>query len=75
LFAAFNKKMSRQWVESTNIVAFCASPNSQNRKEWRRKWMNKRLRIHSSTGNILEVQVGWQAAGEQWGARAERCCR
>jgi hypothetical protein len=78
LFAAFNKKMSRQWVESTNIAAFYASPNSQNRREWRRKWMNKRLRIRNpTTGNTLEVQVsappcGWVGgwAGGRAGGRA-----
>lgn len=58
MFAAFDGKKSKDWVESNNIVAFYASPNSQNRKEWDKKWKNKRLRIKNpKTGKTLDVTV------------------
>jgi len=58
MFAAFDDKKPKSWVESNNIVAFYASPNSQNRKEWDKKWKNKQLVIRNpKTGKELQVTV------------------
>lgn len=57
-FAAFDGKKDKAWVESNNIVAFYEAPNSDNRKNWDRKWKNKKLRIRNpKTGKTLDVTV------------------
>lgn len=58
MFAAFDGKKSKEWVQANNIVAFYASPNSQNRKEWAKRWKNKKLRLRNpKTGKTLDVTV------------------
>ena len=57
-FAAFDGKQPKAWVESNNLVAFYTSPNSKNRKEWEKKWKNKKLRIRNPrTGKEMDVTV------------------
>ncbi|KAL4420741.1 hypothetical protein ABPG75_010397 [Micractinium tetrahymenae] len=57
-FAALDGKQSKSWVMENNIASFFESPNSQNRKEWDRKWKNKTLRIRNpDTGKTLDVKV------------------
>ncbi|KAL4451343.1 hypothetical protein ABPG77_009415 [Micractinium sp. CCAP 211/92] len=57
-FAALDGKQPKSWVEETNIASFFESPNSQNRKEWDRKWKNKTLRLRNpDTGATLDVKV------------------
>lgn len=58
MFAAFDDKKSKSWVEENNIVAFYEAPNSKNRKEWKKKWKNKKLSIRNpKTGKELDVTV------------------
>ncbi|KAL4451342.1 hypothetical protein ABPG77_009414 [Micractinium sp. CCAP 211/92] len=57
-FAALDGKQSKSWVKKNNIVSFFEPPNSQNRKEWDRKWKNKTLRLRNpDTGATLDVKV------------------
>lgn len=57
-FAAFDGKKSKDWVQSNNIVAFYEAPNSSNRKNWDKKWKNKKLRIRNpKNGKTLDVTV------------------
>lgn len=58
MFAAFDGKKDKGWVESNNLVAFYEAPNSKNRKEWDKKWKNKKLRIRNpKTGKTMDVTV------------------
>ena len=58
MFAAFDGKKSKEWVQQNNIVAFYESPNSSNRKEWGKKWKNKKIRLRNpKTGKTLDATV------------------
>lgn len=58
MFAAFDDKKPEEWVKSNNIVAFFQPPNRRNRREWERKWKNRRLRLRNpDTGKVMEVTV------------------
>lgn len=59
MFAAFgDKKQPKEWVEKNNIVAFYESPNSKNRKEWAKKWKNKKIRIRNpKNGNEMDALI------------------
>ena len=56
LFAAFNGKKSKKWVQDNNIVAVFEAPNDRNRKEWGKKWKGKKLQIRNpKTNKVMEV--------------------
>lgn len=58
MFAAFDKKQPKEWVEANNIVAFYEAPNDKNRKEWDKKWKNKKIRIRNpKNGKTMDVLV------------------
>lgn len=59
MFAAFDGKKTEAWVKANNIVAFYQAPNATNRKEWPKKWKNKKLYIRKEgdTGNGMLVTI------------------
>lgn len=58
LFAGAKGKQPKDWVEKNNIVAFYEAPNDRNRKEWNKKWSNKKIRVRNTkTGKVLEAVI------------------